>query len=134
MRFYSNWIHVIWLYKLLDSYYSFSTKAWGTMTLVLYGILGGSDYANRMYPVWYNRLHAVNESPRVADRFSIWEFIVSTVASVCSVYWFLDTHIPAWVWVILLVFAWCGDHLLKKAWRLHLTKLQKAAYNHVPTV
>ena len=134
MRFYSNWIHVIWLYKLLDLYYIFSTKTWDTTTLFLYGILGGSDYASRMYPVWHNRLHAVNENPNVADRFSIWEFLVSNIASICSVYWFLNTYIPAWVWVILLIFAWAGDHLLQRAWRSHLTKLQRAAYKHVPTV
>lgn len=134
MRFYSHWIHVIWLYKLIDLYYSFSTKTSNTATLILYGILGGSDYANRMYPVWHNRLHAVNENPNVADKFSIWEFMVSNTASMCSVYWFLNTFIPPWVWVILLGLSWLGDYLLRRSWRSHLTKLQRAAYKHVPSV
>lgn len=134
MRFYSNWIHIIWLYKLLDFYYMFSTKTWNTVTLFLYGILGGCDYANRMYPVWHNRLHAVNENQNVADRFSIWEFLVSNIASVCSIYWFFDTYIPVWLWVILLALAWVGDRLLKRAWKSHLDKLQRATYKHVPTV
>jgi hypothetical protein len=134
MRFYSNWIHIIWLYKLVDYYYCFSNKNWNTVAIVLYGVLGGSDYANRMYPVWHNRLHAVNENPNVADRFSIWEFVVSNIASVCSVYWFFDSHILPWIWLVLLVFAWVGDYMLRKAWRHHLTKLQRAAYKHCPTV
>lgn len=134
MRFYSNWIHVIWLYKLLDLYYMFSSQASDTFTIFLYGILGGSDYANRMYPVWHNRLHAVNENPHVADRFSIWEFIVSDLASMCSVYWFLNTLIPPWVWVVCLVLSWVGDYFLRRAWRTHLTKLQRAAYTNVPTI
>ena len=134
MRFYSNWIHIVWFYKLLDLYYMFSTKTWNTTTLFLYGILGGSDYANRMYPVWHNRLHAVNENQNVADRFSIWEFFVSTIASICSVYWFLDTHVPAWVWLVLLVLAWVGDRLVKRAWKAHLDKLQRATYKYVPTL
>ena len=134
MRFYSHWVHVIWLYKLLDYFYNFSTKSWNTAAVILYGILGGSDYANRMYPVWHNRLHAVNENPNVADRFSIWEFVVSSVSSVCSVYWFFESYIHPWVWVVLLVIAWIGDYMLRKAWRHHLTKLQRAAYKHCPTV
>lgn len=134
MRFYSNWIHIIWLYKLADLYYTFSNKTWNTVAIFLYGVLGGSDYANRMYPVWHTRLHAVNENVHVADRFSIWEFVVSNIASVCSVYWFFESYILPWVWVVLLVFAWVGDYMLKKAWRHHLTKLQRAAYKHCPTV
>lgn len=125
---------MIWFYKLLDFYYMFSTKTLNTITLFLYGILGGSDYATRMYPVWHNRLHAVNENLNVADRFSIWEFLVSNIASICSVYWFFETYVPVWIWVILLIFAWLGDCLVKRAWRSHLKKLQMAAYKHVPTV
>ena len=47
MRFYSHWIHVIWLYRLVDIYYPFASRSWNTATLILYGIVGGCDYANR---------------------------------------------------------------------------------------
>ena len=123
MRFFSNWIHAIWLYKLVDFYYPFATKTWNTVTLVLYGVVGGADYALRMYPVWHTRLHAVNQSLNVADRFSIYEFLVSMVASMA---------VPPFVWVIALAVAWIGDFLLKKSWKLHLGKLQASTYKHVP--
>ena len=132
MRFYSHWIHVIWLYRLVDVYYPFASKPWNTATLILYGVVGGCDYANRMYPVWHNRLHAVNENPNVADRFSLSEFVVAFVASIVSAYWFLDTLLPQWAWVILLVKAWLGDVLLKRLWNKHISKLRQATYRHVP--
>ena len=132
MRFYSDWIHSIWLYKLVDYYYPFSSKTWNTVTLVLYGIVGGADYALRMYPVWHTRLHAVNQSLAVADRFSIYEFVVSCIASMVSVFWFFQTHVPPFVWGIALAVAWIGDFLLKKSWKLHLSKLQASTYKHVP--
>ena len=132
MRFHSNWIHVIWLYKLVDFYYPFATAMWNTVTLVLYGIVGGCDYALRMYPVWHTRLHAVNESLSVADRFSLYEFAVSMVASMVSVFWFFETHVPPFVWAIALALAWIGDFLLQKSWKLHLGKLQASTYKHVP--
>ena len=132
MRFYSHWIHVIWLYRLVDIYYPFALKSWNTATLVLYGIVGGCDYANRMYPVWHNRLHAVNENPNVADRFSLSEFVVAFLASIVSAYWFLDNLLPPWVWLILLVKAWGGDFILKRLWNKHLSKLTQATYRHVP--
>ena len=132
MRFYSNWIHAIWLYKLIDFYYPFATKNWNLVTLVLYGIVGGCDYALRMYPVWHTRLHAVNENENVADRFSLYEFIVSCIASMVSIFWFLETEIPAYVWVIFVTFAWIGDFILKKMWNIHLGKLQASTYKHVP--
>lgn len=133
MRFYSDWIHAIWLYKLVNFYYPFSTKTLNTVTLVLYGIVGGCDYALRMYPVWHTRLHAVNESLAVADRFSLYEFAVSMVASMVSVFWFFKTHVPPLVWGIALAAAWIGDFLLEKSWRLHLGKLRASTYKHVPT-
>ena len=132
MRFYSNWIHAIWLYKLVDFYYPFATKNWNTVTLFLYGVVGGCDYALRMFPVWHTRLHAVNESLSVADRFSLYEFTVSFVASVVSVFWFFETHIPVYVWAIMLAVAWIGDFILKKRWQHHLSKLQASTYKHVP--
>ena len=132
MRFYSDWIHVIWLYKLVNVYYPFATKTWNTVTLFLYGIVGGCDYAIRMYPVWHNRLHAVNENLNVADRFSVYEFLVSTLASVCSVYWFFETHIPAYVWACMLIICWVGHIILKRVWTLYLNKLQASTYKHVP--
>ena len=132
MRFYSNWIHAIWLYKLVDVYYPFSSKTWNTVTLVLYGIVGGCDYAIRMYPVWHTRLHAVNENQNVADRFSIYEFAVSCVASMCSIYWFLDNYVPPYVWAICLVITWVGHFVLKKSWTFHLGKLRASTYKHVP--
>ena len=85
-----------------------------------------------MYPVWHTRLHAVNENPNVADRFSLSEFVVAFVASIVSAYWFLDTLIPQWAWVILLVKAWLGDVLLKRLWNKHISKLRQATYRHVP--
>ena len=133
MRFYSNWIHCVWLYKLVDFYYPFATTTWNTVTLVLYGIVGGCDYALRMYPVWHTRLHAVNESLNVADRFSLYEFGVSCIASMVSVYWFFETQVPPFVWAICLVVAWIGDFILQKSWKMHLGKLQASTYRHVPT-
>ena len=132
MRFYSDWIHAVWIYKLVDFYYPFATKTWNTVTLVLYGVVGGADYALRMYPVWHTRLHAVNQSLNVADRFSIYEFVVSCIASMVSVFWFFETHVPPFVWAIALAAAWIGDFLLKKSWKLHLGKLQASTYKHVP--
>jgi len=132
MRFYSHWVHIIWLYRLVDVYYPFTSKTWNTVTLVLYGIVGGCDYANRMYPVWHTRLHAVNENPNVADRFSLSEFVVALIASVASAYWLLDTLLPPWAWGILLIQAWVGDFMLKRLWKKHLTKLTQATYRHVP--
>ena len=132
MRFYSDWIHAVWIYKLVDFYYPFATKTWNTVTLVLYGVVGGADYALRMYPVWHTRLHAVNQSLNVADRFSIYEFVVSMVASMVSVFWFFETNVPPLVWGIALAVAWIGDFLLKKSWKLHLGKLQASTYKHVP--
>lgn len=134
MRFYSHWIHVIWLYKLVDVYYPFATEGWDTVTLFLYGIVGGCDYAIRMYPIWHNRLHAVNENMNVADKFSVYEFIVAALASLCSVYWFLKTIIPAYVWAIWLILAWVGHVVLSKIWKLRLNKLQASTYKHVPSV
>ena len=132
MRFYSDWIHAVWIYKLVGFYYPFTTKTWNTVTLVLYGVVGGADYALRMYPVWHTRLHAVNQSLAVADRFSLYEFVVSCIASMVSVYWFFQTHVPPFVWGIALAVAWIGDFLLKKSWKLHLGKLQASTYKHVP--
>ena len=132
MRFYSDWIHALWLYKLVDVYYPFATKTWNTVTLVLYGIVGGCDYALRMYPIWHTRLHAVNENLNVADRFSVYEFAVSCVASIASGFWFFDTHLPAYSWVIFIVVAWVGDFVLNKTWKAHLSRLQASTYKHVP--
>jgi hypothetical protein len=132
MRFYSDWVHSIWLYKIVDFYYPFSSKTWNTVTLVLYGIVGGADYALRMFPVWHTRLHAVNENLSVADRFSLYEFAVSCIASMVSAYWFFETHVPPLVWAIALALAWIGDFLLQKSWKLHLGKLQASTYKHVP--
>ena len=132
MRFYSDWVHSIWLYKIVDFYYPFSSKTWNTVTLVLYGIVGGADYALRMFPVWHTRLHAVNENLSVADRFSLYEFAVSCIASMVSAYWFFATHVPPLVWAIALALAWIGDFLLQKSWKLHLGKLQASTYKHVP--
>ena len=132
MRFYSNWVNAIWLYKFVDYHYPFATKTWNTVTLVLYGVVGGADYALRMYPVWHTRLHAVNESLSVADRFSIYEFTVSCIASMVSAYWFFQTHVPPFVWGIALAVAWIGDFLLEKSWKLHLSRLQASTYKHVP--
>ena len=134
MRFYSHWLHVLWLYRFVDIYYPFTSKTWNTVTLILYGIVGGCDYANRMYPVWHNRLHAVNENPNVADRFSLSEFAVAFIASIVSAYWILDNLIPQWAWIILLLKAWAGDIILKRLWRKHLSKLSQATYRHVPGV
>ena len=134
MRFYSHWLHVLWLYRFVDIYYPFTSKTWNTVTLILYGIVGGCDYANRMYPVWHNRLHAVNENPNVADRFSLSEFAVAFIASIVSAYWILDNLIPPWAWIILLLKAWAGDIILKRLWRKHLSKLSQATYRHVPGV
>tara|TARA_B100000963_G_scaffold361328_1_gene396187 strand:- start:3266 stop:3526 length:261 start_codon:yes stop_codon:yes gene_type:complete len=85
-----------------------------------------------MYPVWHTRLHAVNESLSVADRFSLYEFAVSCVASIVAIYWFFETHIPAYVWALLLAVAWIGHFVLKKFWKMHLSKLQASTYKHVP--
>ena len=123
----------MWLYKLVDFYYPFASKNWNTVTLVLYGIVGGCDYALRMYPVWHTRLHAVNESLTVADRFSLYEFAVSCIASMCSIYWFFETHVPPFAWAICLAVSWVGDFILKKTWKMHLSKLQASSYRHVPT-
>lgn len=132
MRFYSDWVHAIWLYKIVDFYYPFASKTWNTVTLVLYGIVGGADYALRMFPVWHTRLHAVNESLSVADRFSLYEFAVSCIASMVSAYWFFESHVPPFVWGIALALAWIGDFLLQKSWKMHLSKLQASTYKHVP--
>lgn len=134
MRFYSHWIHVIWMYKFVNVYYPFESKVWNTAVLVLYGVMGGCDYANRMYKVWKARLHAVNENPNVADKFSLGEFFIAFLASVCSAYWLLDTFIQPWCWLILLACAWLGDAVLAKRWKFHFDKLERSAYSHVPSV
>lgn len=134
MRFYSHWIHVIWMYKLVNAYYPFESKVWNTVVLAMYGIMGGCDYTNRMYNTWKARLHAVNENPNVADKFSLGEFFIAFLASICSVYWLLDTFLPAWCWLVLLVCAWVGHIALAKRWKFHFDKLKQSAYSHVPSV
>lgn len=123
----------MWLYKIVDFYYPFASKTWNTVTLVLYGIVGGCDYAIRMYPVWHTRLHAVGENMNVADQFSMFEFAVSALASICSVYWFFETHVQPYIWVICLVATWIGDFVLGKSWKMHLGKLRASTYKHVPS-
>ena len=134
MRFYSHWIHVIWLYRLVNIYYPFASETRNTITLLLYGIVGGCDYANRMYPIWHKRLHAVNENPNVADRFSLFEFAITFLASIVSAYWMLDNLIPPWAWGILLITSWIGHIILRKLWQKHLSRLTQATYRHVPGV
>jgi hypothetical protein len=133
MRFYSHWIHIIWLYKITDYYYPFETKTLNTVVLFSYGVMGGCDYTDRMYKVWHKRLHAVNEDPNVADAFSLGEFFIAFLASISSVYWFLDTLIVPWVWLIILVAAWSGHYLIAKRWKFHFDKLERSAYRHVST-
>lgn len=134
MRFYSHWLHVLWMYNFVNVYYPFASKAWNTAALILYGIMGGCDYANRMYAFWKARLHAVNENPDVADKFSLGEFFVAFLASISSSYWLLDTFIPAWCWLLILALAWVGDTVVEKRWKYHFDKLERSAYSHVPNV
>lgn len=132
MRFYSHWIHVIWLYRFVNVYYPIATKHLNTVVLFLYAVMGGCDYAIRMYEVWKNRLHAVNENPSVADNFSLGEFFVAFLASFSSAFWLLDNLCPPWVWSIVLLCSWIGHYLLDRRWRSHFNRLQHAAYRHVP--
>ena len=103
-----------------------------TLAFFLYGIMGGCDYANSMYPVWHHRLHAVGEESAVADKFSIYEFFVAFLASLASSYWLLNTHISPFVWLALLASAWAGHIFLHRAWKRRLSRLKHAAYRHVP--
>lgn len=131
-RFTSIWIHFLWLYRMLDVYYPFSTVNWNTATLFLYGLVAACDYANEMYPVWHTRLHSVGEDVNVADKFSLLEFAVAYLAGVASAYWFLDTHVSPVAWLCILTFAWIGHFALIKVWDRHLSRLRYAAYGHVP--
>ena len=133
-RFYSHWIHVIWFFRYVQSYYDTIDLRLNTAVLLLYGVMGGCDYANSMYQVWYNRLHAVGEDSKVADTFSLYEFAVTYVASVSSAYWLIETVIPAYVWLILLALSWSGHLILSRMWRVRISKLRHTAYRHVPTV
>lgn len=133
MRFYSHWIHVIWLYNFVNVYYPFASRSWNTAVLVMYGITAGCDYVSRTYKIWKSRLHAVNENPDVADQFSLGEFFIALLASISSAYWTLPNYLPAWLWLILLVCAWVGHVALQKRWKFHLDKLRQSAYSHVPT-
>ena len=103
-----------------------------TVAFFLYGIMGGCDYANSMYPVWHSRLHAVGEDSAVADKFSIYEFFVAFLASLASSYWLLDTRLPDLAWVGIVLCAWIGHVILASAWQRRLGKLKHAAYRHVP--
>ena len=127
-RFYSHWLHVIWLYRLVG----ITDVRMNTAVLFLYGIMGGCDYANSMYPVWHNRLHAVGEEKSVADTFSLYEFVVSYISSVTAAYWLLDTLVPSYVWCIFLVLSWVGHVVLGKLWMRRISKLRHTTYRHVP--
>lgn len=125
-------MHVIWFYRALQHYYLSADARMDTVVLLLYGVMGGCDYAICMYDIWHNRLHAVGEDPNVADKFSIYEFAVAYLASFSSAYWLLDTVIPAYVWATVLVLAWVGHTILERVWRVRISRLRHAAYRHVP--
>lgn len=131
-RFYSHWIHAIWFYRVLQCYYDHLDVRLNTAVLFLYGVMGGCDYAICMYDIWHNRLHAVGEDPKVADKFSIYEFAVAFLASFSSAYWLLETVIPVYVWFIVLVLSWVGHTVLARVWRVRISKLRHTAYRHVP--
>lgn len=132
MRFYSHWIHVLWLYRLVNAYYPFQTKQWNTAVLVMYSITAGCDYSIRMYKVWESRAHAVNQS-KVADQVSIAEFFFAFLASLGSGYWLLDNLIPPWLWLVFLGSAWTGHVVLQRRWKFYFDKLRQSAYSHVPS-
>lgn len=131
-RFYSHWLHVLWVYRLLQNYAITPNRTMDTVALFLYGIMGGCDYANSMYPVWHNRLHAVGEDSAVADKFSVYEFFVAFLASLVSAYWLLDTWVPDYAWAALCACAWAGHAALARMWAHRIGRLKHAAYRHVP--
>ena len=91
-RFYSHWIHVIWIYRWMQKYFIVPNKDMDTVAFFLYGIMGGCDYANSMYPVWHNRLHAVGGT--APWRTSSPSTSSSLATSLASCYWLLDTRMP----------------------------------------
>lgn len=131
-RFYSHWIHVLWVYRWMQNYFIVRNRNMDTVAFFLYGIMGGCDYANSMYPIWHNRLHAVGEDVSVADKFSIYEFFVAFLASLASSYWLLDTQVPDIAWLVILACSWIGHLTLANLWQSRIGKLKHAAYRHVP--
>ena len=131
-RFYSVYIHLIWIYRCLDIYYPCASITSNTAILCIYGIIGGADYILRMQPIWKTNLHAVGERTEISEYFSIIEFMSTYFASVSAAYWMLPSYIPTELWIFALIITWISDKVIAYLWKKHLSRLKHATFGHLP--